>query len=342
MGIVDDTTYGVIQYLHGKKYCVRCIASEVRLDHQTVRYWLSRPPPSTPRPRKKAKKASRALETRRKHVARLVTTVQVVEQVRLTAVRRKRVTRSITMRPYSSPSRISRALAAVHKMTVSASTVRRDLAQLGYRARKQRRSPLLTPKQKEGRLVFCKDLLRRGVPTLLFTDEKQIDSNQDVTAYQWVAKGQLPDARFCEQGPAQLTLWGAVTRGARFLVILPRTTINREVYRTKILQPAMAFLKRVTRGGKALFQQDNARPHCGALEFLTEKGVTCLDIAWPPCSCDANVIETVWAILDRRVKARAPFGVEQLEVFVREEWDALDQVMIDRLVDGFEDRHSWQ
>ena len=48
-------------------------------------------------------------------------------------------------------------------------------------------------------------------------------------------------------------------------------------------------------------------------------------LPWQARSPDLSPIEHVWEILGRRVKARNPQSVHDLETFLREEWNILPQ-----------------
>jgi len=71
---------------------------------------------------------------------------------------------------------------------------------------------------------------------------------------------------------------------------------------------------------------------------LKKKKVAVLEEAWPAVSCDMNPVEQVWQWLDFKVKRRGPYGVQELEKFVREEFAAIPQLSIDKLVLSFEER----
>jgi hypothetical protein len=53
---------------------------------------------------------------------------------------------------------------------------------------------------------------------------------------------------------------------------------------------------------------------------------------WPANSPDLSVIENVWGILKGRVAKRAPKTIPELKTALQEEWDNLDQRMLDDLV----------
>lgn len=89
---------------------------------------------------------------------------------------------------------------------------------------------------------------------------------------------------------------------------------------------------------RIIFQQDGARPHIGknVLAYLSRKGVRRDGLeSWPPYSPDLNVIEQVWAELDRRISDKAPQTTEQLKSAAREAWDEIPMKTINNYVRSF-------
>ena len=56
---------------------------------------------------------------------------------------------------------------------------------------------------------------------------------------------------------------------------------------------------------------------------------------WPPYSCDLNMIEPLWHLLQQRVGEKHPFDLESLKRAALEAWEELDQKTIDKYVLGF-------
>jgi len=85
--------------------------------------------------------------------------------------------------------------------------------------------------------------------------------------------------------------------------------------------------------------QDNARPHTArkTVDWLEANGIKVLE-EWPARSPDLNPIENLWAIVCKRVAKRMPLCEEELVQFLKEEWDATPQAVVDNLVLSFEGR----
>ena len=86
------------------------------------------------------------------------------------------------------------------------------------------------------------------------------------------------------------------------------------------------------------FMQDGATCHTSekAMEWLRPKMK--IVEGWPANSPDLNPIEMLWAVMKGQLKTRNPVDVAQLESFVEEIWDGIDQQVIDHLVSDFKRR----
>ena len=61
-------------------------------------------------------------------------------------------------------------------------------------------------------------------------------------------------------------------------------------------------------------QQDNARPHIKKyiLDAMASLRIQILP-GWPPYSPDLNIIETIWAIMKRRIDQQRPQSIDELK-----------------------------
>jgi hypothetical protein len=89
---------------------------------------------------------------------------------------------------------------------------------------------------------------------------------------------------------------------------------------------------------KGFFQQDGAPAHRAksTTKLLGDRIPLIPD--WPPNSPDLSPIENVWGILKIRLAAREPKNVAGLRATLLEEWDNLEQDIIDRLIGTMPER----
>ncbi len=74
---------------------------------------------------------------------------------------------------------------------------------------------------------------------------------------------------------------------------------------------------------RCVFQQYDAKPHTAAITtaWLRSRRVRVLD--WPACSPDLSPIENIWCIIKRKIHQGRPQTHQQLETYIRQEWDQI-------------------
>lgn len=85
--------------------------------------------------------------------------------------------------------------------------------------------------------------------------------------------------------------------------------------------------------------QDNARPHVSKeiLAVLNELDIDLLP-DWLPYSPDLNIIEVIWAIMEKRVEVFQPKTVDELIQIIIDVWENLSFTTINGLIDEIPDR----
>lgn len=334
---MDDAKYYVMLHLLEAGEPKAAIGRTLKLHRRTVDYWMKQGRPPSKKPKKE--RVTDTATLRRQRVAILVREKVRRIHTRFTPVRRKPVTRTTTVFPFDSASKIAREMNARWGTSASPSTIRLDLMKIGFRAKKRFKAPVLTTKDKALRVQRCRSF-RREKPQIAFSDESNFDCNETggSSAWQWVLPGEQVEPIKTEANSPSVTAWGCISTNFRFLIVLPSSVgrLTCEKYRKFILSPALKKLKELSRTDTA-FQQDNAPCHRGSAEWLRRRGVKTLP-DWPARSCDLNPIEALWGILKSRVARRGPFGEEMLINFIHEEFNALSDETINNCVDLFQER----
>ena len=281
--------------------------------------------PSTVARRLKASRSHRARSRKKNQVhilARQKCLFALVEEATLResggGVFGNKASTSALRRPYGSISRMVRGL-ALKGIPASRSTVRRDLAALGFRARVCPRGPRRREGDTEARVRFCRHMLGRQwrprLSNIIFSDEKLCDAN-DGRCWWWCRGGELAPSRQLDRWAPAVHVWGAVGINFKLLVFIDEK-ISSGVYVRHCLQTLAGRM-----GSNRIFQQDNARPHVGpeARRWFRSHHVEVLP-NWPPRSPDLSPIENMWSIIQGEVDRRAPLNKDDVKKFWMQEWE---------------------
>lgn len=232
-------------------------------------------------------------------------------------------------------------LNATHNIQISLSTVRRRLAERGLKFRIPARAPKLTESHRRARLEFARHHVNwtlRDWEHVLFTDETRYCLYSSDRRVQVLRRANERYAQ-CNIRPTvsfnggSVMFWGGISLTARTeLVSLRGASLNSQRYINEILaEHVVPFAGYI--GNDFLLIQDNARPHVARIvqDYLHEVGIETLN--WPPHSPDLNPIEHVWDSIGKKLRNHQPLAasLDDVERYVREIWDNIDQNEIRRL-----------
>ena len=127
-------------------------------------------------------------------------------------------------------------------------------------------------------------------------------------------------------------VWGCISAQGMGNLHICEGTINAERYIQVLEQHMLPSKQRLFHGRPCLFQQDNAKPHSARVTtaWLRSKRVQVLD--WPACSPDLSPIENVWSIMKRKIQQWRPRTVEQLKLYIKQEWERIPPEKLQKLV----------
>jgi hypothetical protein len=117
------------------------------------------------------------------------------------------------------------------------------------------------------------------------------------------------------------------------LVVVNGGAMTANRYTRDILEPHVVPFALFI-GNDSILMRDNARPHIA--QIVNEY----LDTVEKKKSPDLNPIEHVWVMVGRRVKVRtpAPADLRDLSAAVIQEWQEVDQAVIQDLFEGMSRR----
>ena len=123
-------------------------------------------------------------------------------------------------------------------------------------------------------------------------------------------------------------VWAAVTMHRCTPLQFIARNLNSQQYVDEVMRPmALPFLRQIGQG--AVFQDDNARPHCGHIvnDFLRVNNINRMD--WPANLPDLDPIENLWDELGcRTYRDNPPQTIPQLRHRLAQEWQNIPQATI--------------
>lgn len=221
---------------------------------------------------------------------------------------------------------------------VSSSTLRRRLKEANIRQFKPPIKPFLSGPNIEARLHWAMRRVMWRLPMyrrIVWTDESRFRLfKNDARSRVWRFRGERyrPDLMLHSnhsQG-GSVHVWGAFWYGGRSDLQILQRNVTGEVYCRVIT----TFLERNNPPNDWILQQDNAPAHTSQVVMGHLDELRVRRLPWPSKSPDLNPIEHVWDFLGRKVMKRGPENLDQLSIFLREEWALIPQNYLDHLVEG--------
>ena len=222
---------------------------------------------------------------------------------------------------------------------LSVNTVRRYIRKCNLKLYYAKQKPFINNTQKRRRLLWAWANLRwtdAKWKSVLWSDESTFQIVFGKCGRRVLRTKEEKDHPDCYgrkvQKPASVMVWGCVSASGMGNLHICEGTINAERYIQVLEQHMLPSKQRLFHGRPCLFQQDNAKPHSARLTtaWLRSKRVRVLD--WPACSPDLSPIENVWRIMKRKIRQRRPRTVEQLKLYIKQEWERIPPTKLQQLV----------
>lgn len=216
-------------------------------------------------------------------------------------------------------------------------TVCNYLHELGYKRRKPEVMLPLDDDMKSVRVAWCRRFqTSKNFRKTIYTDEAGFwvfDNNK----VGWFKSG-VSDVQVTDSYAGKLNVWGAISSRGKVAVHVFSQNLKTPKYLDILSNHLIPAADRLY-PNNWLLQQDNHPVHTSndSMIFLNNN-IEMID--WPGYSCDLSPIENLWPILKRNVRKRKPENVMELENYIYEEWDMLDNQYIKDLCNSIHDRIS--
>lgn len=141
-----------------------------------------------------------------------------------------------------------------------------------------------------------------------------------------------------QAGGGSVMIWGCIWKGGVGCVIVMEESVTGAYYQDRLKKYFLPWYRELEGAFNTPFfyQEDGAAAHshkCRATKQWMEENYVRSFGAWPPSSHDMNIIEVVWDILEKRVRARRPLpgGTNELRISLLEEWWKIEPREIQQL-----------
>jgi transposase len=313
-GCIDQLTEverAAVITLHGIGWIGRDIAEEIHCDEDTVSLWINR------------WNETHSLEDSERSGRPRCTTDDDDQEMGLLSDKK----------PTLTPKDIRREM----QLPVSSHTISRRLDEVGLFGRVQETEHELTEFDLQRRLAFAhqyENWTDDQWARVFFSDECNFYLGHHGRTYVRRPIGESHNPKYMRQVKqlhGKVSLWGCFCAEGLGHAELYSGSLNSTRHRDILRHSLIPSFRQFYPNGPWFFQQDNVRFHTtpDTITYLHDKGVTLIE--WPPWSPDLNPIENLWDVLKARVYARFPQTMEEMEQFIREEWQETEFKFISRV-----------
>lgn len=184
--------------------------------------------------------------------------------------------------------------------------------------------------QKKRRLLWAKQRhcwVPRQWNSIIFSDESKFDVCTGDDRKRVIRKKTEAYNRDCLKRtvkfPASIMVWGCMSAKGVGQLHFINGTVNAEKYINILEENLIPSISKLADCGEYTFQHDGASPHTAkkTKQWLQENNINILE--WPSSSPDLNPIESMWAIMKRKLRNDPQRTLSGLRCKIQEIWDSI-------------------
>jgi DDE superfamily endonuclease len=166
---------------------------------------------------------------------------------------------------------------------------------------------------------------------MLFWDEKPFELYVR-RRLSWHKKGTPLVRKPTVKYPPKLQVGAGISRKGKTKILIWKGRGKSKQYCDRLEESVVPFIKNKLKNPHRFFHDlDTTHKSAYTQKWLAENGVN--GQFCPARSPDLNAIEYVWNILEKRVMDHNPTTEEEMERWIKKEWDSIDQKVIDHTID---------
>ena len=228
-------------------------------------------------------------------------------------------------------------------ISLSDCTIRRERLKHGFVFGPPLHSQLLTQKQIDKRIAFCRKILDEQsdiIPIIVFSNESRFVLGSD-KRWVWKRRGdQMPSSTVQQQKfPSSVMVFAVIGVNFKSKLLIVEGSIDSDRY-IQNLEELNFYdeLDKIHGTFNWVFMQDGARCHTcqKTLDYIEENCDIIPD--WPPNSPDLNPIELLWGILKAFIQKKKPQSKQGLVQELEFAWNSISMDTINKLCESFESR----
>jgi transposase len=204
--------------------------------------------------------------------------------------------------------------------------------------------PWISQRNRLRRLEWChehEDWTIQQWRKVLWSDESPFELRCKRRFRVWRRPSERFDPKNCKgtvKHDKKIMVWGCFSAHGVGKLHRIKGILDQHGYHSILQRQMKESVQQLFPENDCTFQHDNDPKHTAKLNkrYLENCGIPTL--AWPSQSPDLNPIENLWAIVDQRVKDRAPKNEDKLFELLTEAWQALDAETLTKLADSMPER----